>query len=335
MSASSRRTGTVIIGAGLMGRWHAHAVHAIGRNVIAVADDDIDRAKRLAERYGASATTDLGEAFSKGPIAAHVCTPPSSHINVATTAIGHGVNVLIEKPFAPSLDDTATILRLAADAGLIACPVHQFLFQRGMRNAVKRMGDFGPLRHVDFVACSAGADGAPELRGQLALDILPHPLSVLRRLLGHSLDSAKWQATSPAAGEVRIAGECQGISVGIVISACGRPTRNTARLIGERGTMHLDLFHGFGTFERPNVSRAAKAARPFEVSAGLFARAAGNLAIRVLAREPAYPGLRSLIDSFYRSVEAGGKSPIQSDEVLDVARAADRLTGLLAGESGL
>jgi len=329
VSASTRRTGTVIVGAGLMGRWHAHAVHAIGRNVIAVADDDIDRAKRLAEKYGASATTDLGEALSKRPIAAHVCTPPSSHMNVATEAINHGVNVLIEKPFAPSLDDTATILRLAADAGLIACPVHQLLFQRGTQSAMNRREEFGPLLHVDFVACSAGAVGSPELRGQLALDILPHPLSVLRRLLGTSLNSAKWHSTSPAPGEVRIAGECQGISVGILISASGRPTRNTARLIGERGTTHLDFFHGFGTFEKPNVSRARKAIRPFEVSAGFFAGAAANLARRAATREPAYPGLRDLVREYYRATDEGSASPILPGEVMDVARSADVLGQLI------
>lgn len=313
-----------------MGRWHAHAIHAIGLKVNAIVDDDIGRATALAEKYGAIASTDMESAFAQHPIAVHICTPPASHAEVAAKVIAAKTNVLIEKPFAQSLAETTTLLALAKAAGVIACPVHQLVFQRGTRAALDRLAEFGPLLHADFIACSAGADQARELRAQLAIDILPHPLSVLQRFLAGSLDAAKWHATSPSSGEVRIAGECGPVTVGILISTGGRPTRNTARLIGEHGTMHLDFFHGFSTFERPGVSRTRKAARPFAVSAGMFAGAASNLARRALAGEPAYPGLRDLVRAFYGAVDRGESSPISADDVRDLSRAAELLSGLLS-----
>ena len=312
-----------------MGRWHAHAVNAIGRKVTAVVDDDITRASLLADKYGALASTNQDEAFSQHPVAAHICTPPSSHSAIAANAISHGINLLIEKPFTPSIADTTTLLSLAADAGVIACPVHQLAFQTGTRAAMTRVRDFGPLLHVDFVACSAGAEGRPELRNQLALEILPHPLSVLHRFVTGPLCDAAWRATASSPGEVRITGESDGVTIGILISAAGRPTRNTARLIGQHGTFHLDFFHGFATFESPAVSRTRKAARPFEVGARLFAGAANNLARRALLSEPAYPGLRTLTRDFYQALDTGTEPPIGAVEILDISKTTDLIAGLL------
>ncbi len=320
----------MIVGAGLMGRWHAHAIHAIGQRVNTIVDDDIGRATALAEKYGAIATTNIESAFAEHPIAVHICTPPATHAKLAAKAIAAKTNVLIEKPFAPSLAETTTLLALAKAAGVIACPVHQLVFQRGTRAALDRLAEFGPLLHADFVACTAGADQARELRAQLAIEILPHPLSVLQRFLAGSLGAAKWHATSPSTGEVRIAGEYGPVTFGILITTAGRPTRNTARFIGERGTMHLDFFHGFSTFERPSVSRTRKAARPFAVSTGMFAGAAANLARRAAAGEPAYPGLRDLVREFYRAIDLGEGSPISPDDVRDLSRAMELLSDLLS-----
>lgn len=314
-----------------MGRWHAHSIKAVGRNVVAIVDQDPARARSLAARYSASAESTIEAALARGGSAVHICTPLASHASLAWTALTHGASVLIEKPFAVHATEAFAILESAAAAGLIACPVHQLPFQRGTRQAIERLPDFGPLLHVDFTACSAGADGSPERRGQLAMDILPHPLSVLRRVVTGELDSIAWHAESPMQGEVRVSGICGEVTVGILISASGRPTQNTARLVGKRGTMHLDFFHGFATFESPGVSRSRKVARPFTVGASMFAGATRNLTLRALSGEPAYPGLRELVREFYNAVEAGGASPLSREEVMDVAVACGKISDALQG----
>jgi predicted dehydrogenase len=328
--SSDRRDGVVIIGAGLMGHWHAHAVRAVGGRVAAVVDVDAARAAALARPYRARATTDLAIALEAAPLAVHVCTVPEPHWEIASAAIAVGAHALVEKPFATTAAIAQRILDLAAANRLIVCPVHQFLFQRGVRRAIAELPSFGPLLHADFVACSAGAEDASERSARLALDILPHPLSLIRRLLAAPLANIEWHAASSAPGEVRVSGASRGASVGILISASGRPTRNTVRLVGERGTMHIDLFHGFATFEPPAVSRSRKITRPFRVGAATLAGAGANLARRILAREPAYPGLRDLVAAFYGAIAAAAPSPITFEETMDVAEATDRLTALLA-----
>lgn len=327
MSGAGRR-GSVIVGAGLMGHWHAHALKSVGREVVAIVDADEGRARALAQRHGAAAFPQLSDSLGLRPLAVHVCTPPDSHAELVTASIEAGAHCLVEKPFAADATVARRLLRAADERRVLACPVHQFLFQRGVRQAQRALPRFGPLLHADFVACSAGATiggDSPQRRARLALDILPHPLSLLRRLLDGSLDVSGWVVASTGPGEVRIIGTAGRVSVGILVSAAGRPTRNTARLVGERGTMHVDLFHGFSAFEPPHVSRLRKIARPFTTSVVTMASAAGNLASRIARGQSAYPGLRELVTAFYAAAEAGEPSPITAAETIAVADAAEVL----------
>jgi hypothetical protein len=50
------------------------------------------------------------------------------------------------------------------------------------------------------------------------------------------------------------------------------------------------------------------------------------MALRALARESAYPGLRALVRAFHSSVAAGTGPPIQREEVLTIAATRDALS---------
>ena len=60
----------------------------------------------------------------------------------------------VEKPFAETAEATSQLLDIAAARGRLVCPVHQFLFQPGVRRALSEIKRFGPLLHADTVACS-------------------------------------------------------------------------------------------------------------------------------------------------------------------------------------
>jgi predicted dehydrogenase len=211
---------------------------------------------------------------------------------------------------------------------VLLCPVHQFPFQRGARRVLDAPDRLGALLHADYVACSAGGAGrdAGILRA-IVDDILPHPLSLLRRLLSQPLHTLSWQVVEGSAGEFRASTHAGQATIGIVISMGGRPTRNTLRVVGTQGTAHLDLFHGFATVEAGATSRAGKILRPFRHAGATLAGATGNLIGRIARFEPAYPGLRELVREFYRAVREGGPPPVTADEVTDVARTRALLAG--------
>lgn len=326
MSAGALRV--AVVGAGLMGRWHAAAAARVGAQVVAVADPDHPRATRLARRHGARVVPLAGLLEDRSIQALHVCTPLETHAAIATAALDAGLPVLVEKPLAPNASTTEALLQLAARRQRPLCPVHQFPFQRGVQRVLAAVPRFGPVLHADYVACTAGAEGRDAAAGEaIVADILPHPLSLLRSVVPGALADLPWHVARPRAGELRATAAAAGITVSLLISLAGRPTRNSWRLVGTAGTAHVDLFHGFATFESGAVSRGRKIARPFARAVTTLGAAAGNLARRAVARETAYPGLQRLVEAFYAAVRGTAPSPIEAAEIRDVALARDRIAG--------
>jgi predicted dehydrogenase len=317
-----------IVGAGLMGTWHAHAVRALGGRIALVVDPDQERAAGLARRdRGASVAT----AFDAGAIAAaaraaHVCTPLDTHDEVVSALVDAGVHVLVEKPLSETAESTAALVAQAESRGVVLCPVHQFLFQRGVRRVLELLPSLGEIRHLDFTACSAGAAGKDDAaQDELVADILPHPLSLFGTLLARPMAGLEWHVERPRPGELRAAATAGGTSIAAVVSTRGRPTVNALRVIGERGSATVDLFHGFAVVHGGHVSRGRKIAQPFAAAAATLGAASANLAWRARRREPAYPGLRELVRAFHLAAQGFGPPPIPGADAVDVAAARDLL----------
>jgi predicted dehydrogenase len=293
--------------------------------VVAIVDPDATRAATLASRFrGCRVLTDLDEALGLADVV-HVCTPTASHVALARQVLQGGRHLLIEKPLAASVADTAALLAEAESRQRLICPTHQFVFQRGMRRLVHELASIGALRHIEFTMCSAGAAGRPGMEDAVADEILPHPLSILQRVLQRPIADLEWVVRRPLAGELHAIAGIAGAAIGLTVSMTGRPTVNGAVLIGTAGTFEIDLFHGYAVRYGGGVSRARKAAQPLARSAALGATAALNLARRALHGQPAYPGLWELVDEFYRACATGGPSPISPADTLDVALAVERL----------
>lgn len=321
-----------VVGAGLMGRWHAHALVRAGGSVAAVVDPDSGAADRLAAAHGSPPRfQSLTEALEAGQLdVVHVCTPTESHSALVLESLAGGADVLVEKPLATDLDATEELVEHARTAGRLLCPVHQYLYQPGFRQLERSAASLGPWRHIEATMCSAGAEGRPAEADAIAAEILPHPLASLERALPGGLAGLGWSAARLAGGELRASGTAGETTVSICVSMGGRPTRNELRLIGSQGTIELDHFHGYAFVERGRPSRAGKALRPFSLSGRRAAAAAVNLSGRARRKEPAYPGLRSLIESFYEAARTRGEPPISFEETLAVATARAELVALSA-----
>ncbi|MDE3091334.1 MAG: Gfo/Idh/MocA family oxidoreductase [Chloroflexota bacterium] len=316
-----------IVGAGLMGRWHAHEVPRAGGRLIAVADIDSPSAERLAHASHALAFVSVDDLFAQIKIdVLHVCTPPETHAELAERALSAGVHVVVEKPLAPDFETTERLLKLAQSTGRLLIPVHQFAFQRGVSSALARLKQIAPLIHLDVTIATAGGEGKDDdARGSLISEILPHPLTLLYRFLPRGLEGVVWNVCRPMPGELRVMGRAERIGLTINLSTRARPTRNLLTVMGERGFVQVDLFHGFAVFENGTVSRAQKILHPIAWSARSFIAANQNLILRAWRNEPAYPGLRELIGAVYRSISVDSPAPIASAEILAVARARDEL----------
>jgi predicted dehydrogenase len=326
-----------IVGAGLMGRWHAWAVTRAGGSVGAIADPDPTSRQRLADNYpGAGAFADCEQMLARARLdVLHICTPRETHCELAESAIAAGLPVLIEKPLAPTAAATEHLVDLATERGVLIAPVHQFAFQDGVARARHALGRIGRVVRIAGTFHSAGGAGLDGDRlDAIVADILPHPLSLMQVFLPRPLPEEGWATMRPQAGELHASCEASGTTLSIFISLHARPTVCALDVVGTAGTMHLNLYHGYAVLESGRVSRARKIMQPFELAAKTLGVASLNLARRALRSESAYPGLLRLVCAFHAAVRSRRPPPISAAETVGIARVRDHLmddAGLVTG----
>lgn len=317
----------VIVGAGLMGRWHLDAARKSGARIVAVVDRDPRRARALAGR--APVRESLSEALRDPVDVVHICTPLDTHVALCHEALAARCHVIVEKPATPTLTEAIELDDAARSAGRMLVPVHQFVFQRGVQQIRASLPRMGTIRQLEFATASAGGEHSGSEPDAVASEIVPHPISLARNLLGVEVGALAWRLDRPAPGEWRIgAVSGRGSNIAALISLSARPTFATCRILGDGGSATADLFHGFATFEPGTRSRRYKMIRPLAVGLETAGTAAWNLAGRAARREPAYPGLRALCAATYAAIQGQGPPPFADGEVVDVARARDNLLQL-------
>ncbi|QJR37328.1 Gfo/Idh/MocA family protein [Gemmatimonas groenlandica] len=336
--------GALIVGAGLMGRAHAHAITASGGVVVGVVDPDPLRASALAGTSGrVPVFADVASALqATTPTVVHVCTPLPTHRAVIEAALHADCHVIGEKPLTATAPEAEALCALAAARGRHLVPVHQFPFQQGVGDLLAKHDALGTIVHVELTIASAGASG-PRDADDVVAEILPHCLSLTQVLLptshgdashgdaSHgdaSLNGLPWQVTRVSPGEWRITAHANTASIAYLISMSARPTCAELRVFGTTASAVVDLFHGYSVIDTGAVTRASKAARPFRVAGRSMVAASANLARRGLRAESAYPGLQALVHRAYLAFAGRGDVPISPRTLLDVARARDRLIAL-------
>lgn len=102
-----------VIGLGFMGSAHARVYSKLKDcQLIAICDSNPDK-KNLAKTYGCKFFEEPEDFFAESFDAVSVCTPTSLHKDVVVDALGHGKHVLVEKPFADSIQNGEEMLRKA------------------------------------------------------------------------------------------------------------------------------------------------------------------------------------------------------------------------------
>lgn len=298
----------VIVGAGMMGRFHADSAHRAGARIAAVVDCDTSAAHRLARRFpGSVGCSALEDILSKAtPDVVHICTPDVTHYPLALEVAAAGAHAVIEKPMAPNLDEVQAVLAHFAAMSSFVIPAHQYAFQPVIIQTVANIEAIGRLCRIQFDIRSAGGGSDTDRFDEIAKTILPHPLSLLQRFLpGADIGSIQWTVTTAREGEWSATAVAEGVLIVIFISMNGRPTRFLTNLLGDCGAIEIDNFNGFAVAAPPLKSPFYKISAPFRDAASQFGRAGINLVGRVARREFGYVGLRSLIAAFQSAVRSG------------------------------
>lgn len=116
---NSNRLRVGVVGVGHFGRYHARVYAAMPEvELVGVADIDRKAAHDVAAQFGCRAYTDARELLGQVD-AVSIAVPTVYHGEVARPFIESGVHILMEKPIAPSYEESAALVDLAERAGVI------------------------------------------------------------------------------------------------------------------------------------------------------------------------------------------------------------------------
>jgi predicted dehydrogenase len=251
-----------LVGAGNIASHHLPAYRQFPHQVELVAVCDLDEGlarKRAAEVGVDRVYTDVATMLREFACdALDICTTPDQHAPIAHAAIESGRHVLVEKPFALSLQECRELVAAAERAGvtLMVAQNQRFLPTHQAARAIIASGELGVISaaRTDSIQHWAGFaapnhwqyDGA-RAGGGAVIGVAVHRLDLLRFLVGDVRRvSAVTKTSSPqfvngAEEYAALTLEFENGALGqafATVSAFRTPWSESLLLFGEHGTIH-------------------------------------------------------------------------------------------------
>ena len=179
-----------IIGAGAISGFHGDAWHHLpGVELCAVCDQDLERARALAEKFGGRVYANVTEMLSaEKPEMVSLCLPTFLHREYACLALEAGCHVLCEKPMALTMQDCEQMAETARRTGRVLMVGQVLRFWPEyvtLRRELLRLGkpDYLFARRIQH-SSRGGGFHAPNRSGGALYDLLVHDLDFVSSLWG-------------------------------------------------------------------------------------------------------------------------------------------------------
>lgn len=143
---AGRQLRAIIVGGGMIGNVHRRAALLNGAEIIGVVEQDDDRARATAERWGVANHYDsLADALAAGPDVVHICTPNLTHAPFVRLVLDAGTHVVCEKPLCLDAAEGAELAAIASERGLVAAVPYTYRYHPLVREIRQRRisGEFG------------------------------------------------------------------------------------------------------------------------------------------------------------------------------------------------
>jgi UDP-N-acetylglucosamine 3-dehydrogenase len=174
-----------VLGVGFWGRNHARIYSAMDSvELVAVVDPNAFNAETVAKRLECNHYATTEELLKKEKIdAASVCTPSSTHAEVASKLIERGVSLLVEKPLTATLEEGLTLFEKIKKYKVLATVGFIERFNPAVQT-IKQWIETGRLGKV-ILFYSKRVSNWPERIGDVGVvkDLSIHDLDLARHLL--------------------------------------------------------------------------------------------------------------------------------------------------------
>ncbi len=216
-----------VVGVGYLGKIHAKIYHNLpGTELVAVVDTDAKNVRAVARQYGCSALDRVEQLVGRVD-AASIAVPTTAHLPVAEQLLRNGIHVLLEKPVAPTVEESRTIVKLAADNRVILQIGHLERFNAGVMKLAELADDprFIEVHRLGaFVARGTDVD--------VVADLMIHDIDIVLSLVRAELKDVRATGARVVTEHVDIANARLEFDNGAVANVtASRVSRNRFRRI--------------------------------------------------------------------------------------------------------
>ncbi len=140
----SKKLKGVAVGSGYFSNFHYDAWNRIEAvHIAAICDVDSEKAKNSASKYNVPRVYDDVEQMieEEKPDFLDIITPPQTHLDIIKIAAKKELNIICQKPLAPSLEDAKKIQEIVKSTGIRFMVHENFRFQPWYREIKKLLSD--------------------------------------------------------------------------------------------------------------------------------------------------------------------------------------------------
>jgi predicted dehydrogenase len=167
-----------VIGVGHLGKEHARLyAEKPGVQLVGVVDIRHERAQEIATAYGTTPFTDYTEMFGKVD-AVSLAVPTTDHAKIGVDLLDHGIDVLVEKPIASSLEEARALIDAASRGNRVLQVGHVERF-----NPVVAMAREAATRPQFFEIHRLAAFSPRSLDIDVVLDLMIHDIDIVLSLV--------------------------------------------------------------------------------------------------------------------------------------------------------
>ncbi len=231
---------TAVIGVGYLGQYHAEKYHQLENSeLIAVVDDDLQRAQTIAQKNHCQALTDYKKLFGKID-AVSIATPTQTHFEIANDFLQRGIHVLVEKPIAVTIEQADKLIVTAKEHAVILQVGHLERFNPAV------IALQGLITKPLFIESHRIAPFSP--RGSdvnVVLDIMIHDIDLIHSMIGSTITTISANGVPVLTDEIDICNARlefeNGAVANVTASRAGLKTERKMRIFSSDAYVSMNL----------------------------------------------------------------------------------------------
>jgi len=192
-----------VVGVGVMGSNHARVLSEMaGVELVGIVDPDRKQRDFVARTLGCTAFADMNALLRSGVDAVTIAAPTHLHHDLAIECIARGIDVLVEKPIAPTVEEGRAIVASARRAGVTLMVGHVERFNPAVQSIKRAIKD----QDILSIAITRVGPFPPRMSNVgVVIDLAVHDIDLIRWFTDSEIVEIQPQLSSAVAEREDIA----------------------------------------------------------------------------------------------------------------------------------